>query len=92
MENKDLSLLWVGAFRYYLGGQNIAVHSFCSLLMDEIDAGRVPDNAQFVIKKGLLEAFAADDKDQMRGFDSSILGHKVDRSKWLEVLGALSGG
>lgn len=85
-------VLWVGAFRYYLGRQTSSVHSFCDLLMFEIDNNNFDVNTLQLMKAELLEAFQTDDRDREKEREVFFLGHEVDRKKWLEVLLVLSGG
>jgi hypothetical protein len=74
----DLTDLWVGAFRYYLGRATIAVHSFCESLVNHWPD--VPERAQCVI---LRELKAAIDSGSSMGWD-------IDKHKWQWVFGELN--
>jgi len=91
MNDDTLNVLWIGAFRYYLGRMTASVHSFCDSMIKEYDS--IPDQAKGIIKRDLIQAFADDDRKREKETDHHFypLGHDVDRAKWLEVLGVFSG-
>ena len=87
LTESDLNSLWVGAFRYYLGRMTISTHSFCSSLIDNWE--QVPEQAQRVIKRDLLEEIKRDDEDRRVLRECRALGHDCDSQKWREVWRAI---
>lgn len=83
MNQDDLDLLWIGAFRYYCGRMTIAVHSFTESLIKNWD--KLPERSQFVIKRDLEDAFKDDDTDRKEGCVYKRLGHDCDRESWEKV-------
>lgn len=88
MNEDTLNLLWIGAFRYWLGRQTISVHSFCDEIIDGWE--NIPRQSKGVILRDLKEAVDSDNRDRRRGREVKTLGHDMDRAKWLQVLAAIS--
>lgn len=80
---EELEMLWIGAFRYYLGRMTISTHSFCDALME--NWLEIPKRAQIVIKRDLEEEINRDDMDRKAERDHCALGHDCDSQKWREV-------
>lgn len=89
MTNNDLGLVWIGAFRYYCGRMTIAVHTFTEVLL--ANWGSIPENAKYVIKRDLEEAFKYDDKDREQDSVYKRLGHDCDREAWEKVRNFING-
>jgi len=92
----ESSDLWIGAFRYYLGRTTASVHSFCNSLVKNWEF--LPEMAQTIVKRDLLEAIHRDDLDRdcdkRVNFHSSYktLGHDCDSACWRGVYARISGG
>lgn len=89
MNSEELAVLWIGAFRYYLGRQSIMTHAFCDQLTREFDS--LPEQVKLVVVNDLKDAFKQDDKDRDKERDCFTLGSDADRGKWLDVLAVFSG-
>lgn len=85
MNPEQLTTLWLGSFRYYLGRQSYAVSDFCDLLIAQW--GEIPDRCKKLIIKELNEAFQKD--DELRADKSRThyypLGMDMDRACWEKV-------
>lgn len=79
----------IGAFRYYLGRQTIAVWGFGRWL--ESAWNDLEEGTRQIIAEELEEAFKDDDEDRAKakenlpGFPHYRLGHDCDRSVWSGV-------
>lgn len=85
LKNNDeqITTLWLGAFRYYLGRMTYAVGDFCDLLIAEWPS--LPDRTKNLIQRDLTEAFARDDEQRADGKEYLQLGHDCDRQQWERV-------
>jgi hypothetical protein len=83
MNDNQLTTLWVGSFRYYLGRQSYAVSDFCELLIQEWPT--LPDRLKDLIVKELDNAFLRDDQDRSAGQGILPLGMDCDRKQWENV-------
>lgn len=85
MNSNEMTTLWLGSFRYYLGRQTYAVDDFCNLLISNWPT--LPDQCKRLIGKELKEAFRQDDLDRLdEGKTYHRLGHDCDRQSWAKVL------
>lgn len=91
MNNKTLELLWLGAFRYYLGRRTYAVSEFCECLIQNWKD--VPDITKRLIQKELEVSFEKDDRmrrdnrcccveDKAQRSLYLPLGDACDRAEW----------
>jgi hypothetical protein len=96
MESDQLTTLWLGSFRYYLGRRICAVADFCRLLIKEWRS--LPSTCQHLILIELTETIKRD--DQLRASNENYyplkadgcyppgyypLGMDIDRNEWLKV-------
>jgi hypothetical protein len=85
LTNNELTTLWLGGFRYYLGRQTYAVEDFCNCLISNWSF--LPDHCKRLIAKELKEAFKQDDLDRLDEMKTyHRLGHNCDRQSWAKVL------
>lgn len=84
----DLDLLWVGAFRYYIGRMTISVHHFCEVLVECWDD--LPKKAKILIEKELLREISEDDLARLKGDRFRPLGQDVDSKEWRRVYEEIS--
>lgn len=84
----DLDMLWIGAFRYYLGRSTIATHGFCESLVQHW--GNIPKRSQVVIKRDLAEAIRRDDDDRENVRQHKALGHDCDSKMWRAVFDVIN--
>ena len=92
MNDDEKSLLWTGAFRYYLGRQTYAVQWFCELLVRHWND--IPERTRELIKRELDKAFERDDKDRISRTRGLVreLGWDCDRAAWCSVKDLYSKG
>lgn len=84
MNDEDALLLWVGAFRYYLGRRTYAVGMFCDLLRQAWS--RLPERTRHIISSELASAFKSDDEFRGKAQNSYLpLGDDCDRREWEKV-------
>jgi hypothetical protein len=83
MNESDLDILWIGAFRYYLGRRTHAVSDFCHLLL--IQWNSLPTRTKTIIQHELSNAFLRDDDDRDKGLSHLPLGADCDRAEWEKV-------
>lgn len=85
MNEDELSTLWIGSFRYYVGRMTYAVSSYCNLLIREWP--NISSHAKVIIQKDLELEFERDDR--LRKMDEKThflpLGHDCDRENWEKV-------
>lgn len=79
----EMTTLWLGSFRYYLGRMTYAVGDFCDLLIKEWPS--LPDRTKNLIQRDLTEAFTRDDEQRADGKEYLPLGHDCDRQQWERV-------
>ena len=84
----DLDMIWIGSFRYYIGRTTIVTHSFCESLIKNWHS--IPERAQVVIKRELLEEMRRDDDDRESSKSYKSLGHDCDSAKWRNVYAYIS--
>lgn len=87
MNKRTQELLWIGAFRYYLGRRTYAVGDFCAALVPNWSL--IPERARVVIGRELDEAFMLDDRDRANGDSHPYLGMDMDRHEWEKVRAAI---
>jgi hypothetical protein len=86
MTDTQLTTLWLGAFRYYIGRRSYAVSDFCDLLIAEWNI--IPESCKNIIQKELEDAFERDRRKKLSGINfTSImaLGDNCDRAEWQRV-------
>ena len=90
MNDNEMTTLWLGATRYYLGRMTYAVTDFCEMLRRAWPA--LPDETKKLIQRDIEEEFIRDDKAREKSknlvpFDKVWLplGHDVDRAEWEKV-------
>jgi hypothetical protein len=92
MNDRQLTTLWLGAFRYYLGRKTYAVSDFCDLLIQEWD--NIDTLSRTLIKKELDDAFERDRHRASNGVNFgaiSALGMDCDRTDWQRVKDFING-
>ena len=77
-------ILWLGAFRYYLGRQTYAVSDFVLLL--EQNWNTLSEDLKVRIEIELKEAFQRDDLDRYYNREHNTLGSLSDRREWEKIL------
>ena len=92
MSDSEMTTLWLGATRYYLGRMTYAVGNFCDMLIRAWPA--LPDETKYLIQRDIEEEFVRDDKVREESknlvpFDKVWLplGHDCDRTEWEKVRG-----
>lgn len=83
MTNEELTTLWIGALRYYLGRQTYAVSDFCDVLRQNWPY--FPQRLKDLILREVEEEFKRDDNDRAQGQEIKALGHDCDRAEWEQV-------
>jgi hypothetical protein len=87
MNDYQVTTLWLGSLRYYIGRRTAGVSDFTSLLIQEW--GNLPTETQDLIKRDLEREFDKDDQDRelFPQIGSKIwrLGDDCDRSQWEKV-------
>lgn len=86
MNEYQMTTLWLGAFRYYVGRMTYAVSDFCDLLIATWPT--LPERTRSLIQRDLAEAFQRDDEmrtDERCGAAYYPLGSDCDRQQWLRV-------
>ena len=83
----EVTMLWLGATRYYMGRMSYAVSDFTELLIRVWPT--LPRETQTLIERDVLREFEADDLARQRGCVMLLpLGHDCDRRAWDAVLQA----
>jgi hypothetical protein len=83
LNDQQLTILWLGSFRYHVGRQSSAVSDFCQALIQAWKT--IPENCQNLIKRDLEEAFTRDDNDRASKSRVMALGDNCDRAEWEQV-------
>jgi hypothetical protein len=87
MNDYQLTTLWLGSLRYYIGRRSAGISDFTSLLIQEWK--NLPTDTQNFIKRDLEVAFMQDDhdRDQFPQIGSKMwrLGDDCDRFEWDKV-------
>jgi hypothetical protein len=86
-DRKESSILFVGAFRYYLGKRSSANGNFCALLADKWKY--LDEQTKDLILKELAETVYRDDEMRRDDRCSSVyypLGNNDTRTEWLRLL------
>lgn len=83
LNTDEIEMLWIGAFRYYLGRMTMSTHSFGTALSE--NWLEIPDRAQVVIVRELKEAIKQDDDARSHSEGYKPLGHDCDSEMWREV-------
>lgn len=83
MTDDELTTLWLGATRYYMGRMSYAVSDFCDLLRNQWPS--LPERARNLIMRDVKQEIAADDDDRASGREYFRLGHDCDRKQWDKV-------
>lgn len=95
MNDKTLELLWLGAFRYYLGRMTYAVEDFTRSLI--IEWPNISDEVKAIILRELRGTFEKDDRmrnewrccsaeEKLERSYHLPLGIDMDRREWEKVL------
>lgn len=84
MNNYNIAILWIGAYRYYCGRMTSATHDFIEILLENWH--RLPKRAQDIIKRDLEREFESDNNSRWYGDDHHPLGTDYERQKWGQVL------
>lgn len=83
MEEFQMTILWVGAFRYHLGRMTYAVSDFCNLLIETWPT--LPEHTRNLIRRDLEEEFKRDNEARTEGWPYRPLGDDCDRREWARV-------
>lgn len=83
MNERTNELLWIGAFRYYLGRKTYAVADFVDALISAWPT--LPERATVVIQRELNQAFADHFRALAEGREYSPLGMTQDVAEWDKV-------
>ena len=85
MSDDKLTMLWLGAFRYYCGRVTADVGSFANMLICEWPS--MPAQLKEFIKRDLDREFRRDDEVRANRPNSLVLplGHDCDRAEWERV-------
>lgn len=81
--DRPSELLWIGAFRYYLGRKTYAVGDFVTELVRAWPT--LPDRAQVIIRRDLNQAFTDHFRALAEGREYSPLGMTQDVQEWDKV-------
>jgi len=73
MNNRELSTLWIGAFRYYFGRMTYAVSDFCEILCKSWSD--LPEEVKRSISLEIDDAF----------INNKNIGMECDRDEWQKV-------
>ncbi len=79
---RTADLLWIGAFRYYLGRRTYAVSDFCAALIASWAA--LSSHLQRLIERELDEEIRRDTECRRQGL-GAVLGDTCDRKEWERV-------
>ena len=91
MTDEQVTTLWIGATRYYLGRMTYAVSDFCQLLRQTWDL--LPDRVKDLIRRDVEIEFERDDLVRSAESQPSFLplGCDCDRGEWEKVRQLWSG-
>ena len=81
LTERELTTLWLGAVRYYLGSTTYAVSDFCDLLRGRWP--ELPSSVHAILRLNIEQAFERDDAERKAGQDEHrALGMDRDRAEW----------
>ena len=85
MNNHQLTTLWLGSLRYYIGRRTAGVSDFTNLLIQEWS--NLPPETQNFIERDLEEVFNRDDSIRYaaKRYGCLPLGDDCDRTDWDKV-------
>lgn len=85
MTPDDITTLWLGATRYYLGRMTYAVSDYCAMLRSQWHA--LPESTRTLILRDLDEAIQRDDKVRAESLGCRYLplGMDCDRAQWVRL-------
>lgn len=90
MRDDEMTTLWLGATRYYLGRMTGAVGDFCGMLIRAWPA--LPEETKNIIQRDIEREFISDDAirnefipSKEQNYRYLPLGHDCDREHWERV-------